>query len=439
MNKKKLLVLGSGNSTKDLVIIAKSMGFYVIVSSNYDSGVSNDIADEKLSISVTDIDSLHKYIVENKVAGVFTGPSEFHLLNVMKLCRKANLPFYTTEDIWNICSDKRSFKNLCQENDVPCVPEYVISNQIDKEDFRKINYPVIVKPVDSCSSKGITVCKSENELNNAIELALFYSEKKEIIIEPYIQNNGIVTNVRYLAVDGDIHLSLLGDTYVVDPINKTALITAVSVFPSMYTKEYMKTTNHKVVKMFKRLGIKNASFFMQSLPYNGTILFHEMGMRVSGGLIYKITEPISGINDLKMMINYSMGEKMYSKEEISQIDPFLQNKIAIDFCIPLKEGIINEINGIDSVLSNHNIVDYTQYYDIGDQIKKEYIGTLLQHFCRIKFFSSNINDALEIIDNIQNTISITSITNDDMIYMKFDVSRIKKFEEQYERNSQIAN
>ncbi|PIE78565.1 MAG: hypothetical protein CSA15_07165, partial [Candidatus Delongbacteria bacterium] len=365
------------------------------------------------------------------VQGVFTGPSEFHIFNTMKLCERANLPFYTTEDIWKICSDKRLFKNLCNQNNVPSVSEYIINGDQKGELLDKNDYPVIVKPVDCGSSIGISVCNSNKELEVAIDYALSFSKKKEVIVEKYIENRGLVTNIRYIALDGDIHLSLLGDQYIVDPVDRTALITGVTVFPSMHTKLYLKKNNAKVMEMFRNLGVKNGSFFMQALPYNNEILIHEMGMRISGGLIYKITEPLNNLNDFKLMLNYAMGEKIDSEEVINSIDIFLKGKTAIDLCIPLKHGVIKETHGIEKVKSEYDIVDFIQYYNIGDEIKKDYIGSLQQLFCRVKFIAENIDQAISIIEGIQNTISIIDSNNEDMIFMKFDVNRIKENRDLY--------
>lgn len=432
---KKLLVLGSGTSTCDVVRLAQKSGYFVIVTSNNPNGPANEIANKSISISVTDTESLVDYISKNDISGVFTGPSEFHLQNVMRLSELVNLPFYTTEEIWNICSDKKQFKNLCLKYQVPFVPEYKLTDQFNSSDLDKIEYPIIVKPVDSSSSIGVTVCYNENELRCAYKHALDYSKKKQVIIEKYIENNGIVTNVRYTANEGDITLSLLGDTFVVDPVNKTALITAVTVFPSLYTKQYIEQINDNVINMFRSIGVENGSFFMQSLPYNNSILFHEMGMRLSGGLIYKITEPLNGLNDLEMMIRFAMEGKMLPENEMIQADPYLKNKIAIDFCIPLKEGTIKEISGLNEIKLINEIIDFTQYYYTGDSIKREYIGTIQQQFCRLKFIASDLEAALKIIDKIQDTISIKNTLNENMIYMKFDVNRIRKFKEQHEINS----
>ena len=64
---------------------------------------------------------------------------------------------------------------------VPTVPEFSKDNRPKAKD-----YPVIVKPVDGCSSRGITVCHNDEELSHAIDFALSQSLSSNVIIEKYI-------------------------------------------------------------------------------------------------------------------------------------------------------------------------------------------------------------------------------------------------------------
>lgn len=118
---KKLLVLGGTSASVDLVKTAKKMGVYTIVTDDQDFGVAKEIADETLNISTTDISALARFVKSRKIDGVFCGPSEFNIRNAMKVAHLSRLPFYATEEQWNICSNKESFKELCREFSVPCL------------------------------------------------------------------------------------------------------------------------------------------------------------------------------------------------------------------------------------------------------------------------------------------------------------------------------
>lgn len=424
---KKLLVLGGGNPGYHITKIAKNEGAYVIVTDNLIGGAAKEIADETLDVSTVDTPALLDVIKEKNIDGVFCGPSEFNIVNVMNLCEKAGLPFYATKEQWDICSDKELFKNMCREYDVPCVPEYHVTEEFLAEDLEKIKYPVMVKPVDSSSSRGIAVCYNSEELIDAYKVALTFSKKGHVIVEKYINNN-LSFAVRYVAYNGDIHLLLTSDSYVVDPIEKKALIGYVGVFPSSFKDEYIEKIDPNVKAMFRDLGIKNGAFFMQALndPDDGQIYFHEMGLRLSGGFTYTVTEPATGISDAKMMIRYALGMDFSTPEEIQRIDPNLNNQIAVSLSIPMKVGTIASIDGIEECRKNMNVVNLIQYYNVGDEITEKKIGTLDQHFCRFKLILDDYSQLGEKINFVMDHLKVLDTDGNNMIYSRFDINRLIK-------------
>lgn len=422
---KRLLVLGGTSASLDVVKVAKKMGIYVIVVDDQETGVSKKIADESYVISTTDMNELKNLVKKLKIDGVFCGPSEFNIVNAMELCEICNLPFYATKKQWEICSNKENFKKLCHKFNVPCVPEYQLSEEFIDTDLQKIKYPVIVKPVDGCSSKGISVCYNELDLRNAIPLALKFSESKNFLVEKYITND-YGFGCRYIACNGEIYLSALNDRYTVDKSGGKAMISAAALFPSKKIKEFIKEINSNVIEMFKSIGIINGTFFMQALvDDDDKIYFHEMGLRLSGGLIYSMLEASCGFSDLKMMIRYAVGAPLSDEEELKKIDPYLNGKFIGSLCIPLNVGKISSIEGIDEIKKNNAVVDFLQYYDVGDVIEINKIGTLMQHFCRIKLMTNSREEYIENIKKIQSTLKIKDEVGNNLIYRYFDTERLK--------------
>lgn len=424
---KRLLVLGGGYASYHIVKIAKSEGAYVIVTDYLEEGMAKDIADESLMVSTVDMPALLDVIKEKNIDGVFCGPSEFNIVNVMNLCEQAGLPFYATKEQWDICSDKELFKNTCRKYNVPCVPEYHVTDEFLPEDLAKIKYPVMVKPVDSSSSRGIAVCNNNEELIAAYKEALTFSNKGHVLVEKYISND-LAFAVRYVAYDGEIHMLLTNDRYVVDPVERKALIGYVASYPSRFNDMYLEAINSNVIDMFKGLKLKNGAFFMQALidPEDGQIYFHEMGLRLSGGLTYTITEPATGISDAKMMIRYALGLGFSTPEEIAKIDTTLNNKVAVALCYPLKTGTVGSISGIEKCKEKLDVVDFVQYYQVGDQITEKKIGTLDQHFCRIKFIANNYSEVGECIDFVMKNLKVLDSNGEDMLYSRFDTNRLNK-------------
>ena len=191
---KKLLLLGSNVGTLDILRYARENGAYTIVADNLpiEKSFGKQFANDNVLISTADIESLKNYIREHKVDGVFAGISEFNLLKAMELCHDFGFTFYCTREQWDLIENKESFRDLCLKFDVPCPRTYFTGETVPTEILNTIQYPVIVKPVDSSASVGVTICREYQSLLKAIPEAIKNSEKGRIIIEKFFEGEELV-------------------------------------------------------------------------------------------------------------------------------------------------------------------------------------------------------------------------------------------------------
>ena len=423
---KKLLILGGTFASYDLVCNAKKMGIYTIVTDNNVGGMAKDVADDVANVSTADIDGLLELVREKGVDGVFCGPSEFNLRNVIKLCELAGLPCYTTMDVWDRCANKDVFKSYCRQYGVDCTPEYPIDQSTPMCELEKIDYPIIIKPVDGSSSAGISVCKSASDVPAALEKAYAASKSKKIIAEKYIENGGEIFSVRYMLRDGEAYPYFCMDTYVADPIHRTSLISGYTHAPSKYMDYYMKNMDAAVRRMLKGMGLKNGTAFIQSLPCDGKIYFHEMGYRLSGGMIFKLTEPLTHVHDMNMMLRYAVGGGSITEEEANAIDLSCGGRFGCQLMMPLDIGTIGKIEGVEEMSKHPAVVDYLQYYHVGDTITQKNIGTLGQHFGRVTFIVDDPAKERELITYFQNIVRVYDTDGKRMNNLQFDITRFDR-------------
>ena len=420
---KKLLILGGTYASLDVVKIARSMGIFVIVTDDApkEQRISKQIADDSRNISTDDMEALLRLIKEEHIDGVFCGHSEFNLRNTIRLCALAGLPCYATEELWNRCANKTEFKQYCIACGVDTPKTYPLSVFDTEGADRKVVYPVAVKPADASSSRGITVCYCREQVKDAVNRAKTVSASGNVFVEQYLDNGGRLFNVRYILDEGKAFPYLAIDTFIADPTEKKHLISALSRYPSSLTKLYMHTADLRVRKMIKEMGLKNGTVFIQMIPKNGRFYCMDMGYRLSGGLFYKLTEPLMGINDVKMMIRYALGGKMCEKDELRRI---FEPKTAsfAQLTTPLRPGRISEIRGMDSIKQDPRVIDILQYYREGDEITPDAVGTLAQHFSRISFLADTEKEVIDAVNTAQNSLSVLDGNGNEMYVMRFDTN-----------------
>ena len=382
------------------------MGLHVVVTGLIPNGQAESFADEYFKVDTTDYPTLLQYIKEHGIDGVMTGSGEFNIINMINICKLAGLPVYATKEQWDCCQDKRNFKDLCKKHGVPGVPEFGVDDVLTEKDF-----PVIVKPVDGCSSRGINVCYNTEELIVAKQKALEASPAKKILIERYINNGGLTHVIKYVVVDGKFFMEVMGDRYVLNG----GLITAVTFFPSKNTDLFMRTSDEAVQKMFRSIGYNNGVFFLQSLPEGDNIYTYEMGLRTGGGMTYKLTEATSGNNDLEMLIHYAITGQMCEPADLDTIDANLKGKKAASLAMPLRLGTIGSVAGLDKIVEMEGVVNLTHFYEVGDTIVPKNINTLDQLFARVMVARDSKEELMETLNAIRNTVSVKDVDGNDMI------------------------
>ena len=421
---KRLLVIGGSMATCYIVQNAQEMGIHVIVADMSDSGSAYKLADEGVMISTTDLEGLAEYVKNNNIDGIFCGPSEFNILNTMKLCEMTGLPFYATKETWDRCSNKQIMKEYCERNGLPRIPEYELSTPEQIEQCSDDVFPVIVKPVDGCSSKGICVCYDKSELKQAVADALQYSAAGKVIVEKFIENGGKQFSVRYMLLDGKAYPYFLFDMYIADQKSKQGNISAFSVCPSVRTEEFLKNENAKFQALFDNMGLKNGLVFLQSLPSGDDLYVHDMGYRLGGGMTYARSMEMYGINDMKMMIALALGEQYYSHEELEKVDLLNPAYRSCALMVPLNAGTIAEVHGLDEIKQDPAVIRVIENYHVGDTVAPSAVGTLNGHFCRIGMKVTDKAHMIEVVNRIQNKLSVKDTDGNEMYTLRFDTNRL---------------
>ncbi|PSL36338.1 biotin carboxylase [Planomicrobium soli] len=415
LTQKKVLILGGIHHMIDVVNTAKKMGIYTIVTDNIDGSPAKMYADKSYDISTADIDALCDMARSENVAGIFTAFEDINTWNALLLCEKLQLPFYATKKQLEIASNKNQFKAFCRQYGVPVVEEFKVEGNLTEQTIAQMTFPVIIKPVDSYASKGITICHDAKEAKSGYEKALQFSKSKTAIIEPFIDNSYGV-QFFYTIQKGQVVLNGVVDRYVYKQTKDAPPLPVAMAFPSRHQDHYIKTVDPKVRKMIQGMGIENGLVFIQALFENESYYIYEMGFRFSGEQHYKIIEKQTGINLLEMMLDFSVGNPI-EKYDISTFDDGYMPRPSYNLPILLNTGTIKEIIGLEKVEAMPEVVSNVMTRKVGDTI--DVIGAYSQMLGRFNIVAQSTDELNQTIKNIQETLRVVSTRETEMISVKF--------------------
>ena len=406
---KKLLILGGGATSIDIVEAARALGVYSVVTDWYDTKRSPAklIADEYWNEEIFNPKLLAELIKKYNIDGVITGFTDSYLLQYQKLCELSGLPCYASKEVFEITLDKAMFKKVCVENDVPVIPQYNVANF----DPTTISYTnkIIIKPVDNSGSRGVIVCKTTEDFQRCLEYALSYSQKKEVIIEKYMDMDSWAAS--YTIQDGEISLSTLNDR-LEHKSSETAAITTAGIYPSKYLDLYLERMDEKMKRMYKAIGVTNGVLSVQGFVDGENFYVMEMGYRLTGGQHYNFSKYENGISALDQLIHFALTGRMADFKIAEKDNPRFKD-LCLNLCILGKSDKIARIEGQEYVEHLPEVIHSAFLKQIGDQIGMD--GTTSQKIANLHLVLKNRDDLDRVICDIQDKFHVYNDSSEDLV------------------------
>ncbi len=409
---KKLLILGGKPiGSCEIVEYAKSQGIYTIVADYLpiEKSAAKRIADESWEISTADIDELKKKIIENGINGIYTGVHEFNIRKMIELCESLEFPCFCTLDQWDNLNNKKRFKQLCAQYDIPITREYK-SDDLSRLLLEPIEYPVVVKPVDGSGSRGFSICHSSDDLEKAYCVARKFSESGKVLVEKYMnyENSAIIN---YTLINGELFFNGISDKHSKKVFSTGAPIMSVQFYPSKYEQKFLNDLNEKVKNMFKGYGLKNGVIWIEAFCDHGQFTFNEMGFRFGGSLTYLPVHYLYGVDQLALQIEYALTGK--NERKLTQ-EQKISPKTYCIFPVHVKAGTIMQVCGIEALQKREGFVKLVPVHYLGDKIEEW--GSAQQVFAYIHFVAENREAAEKEIDCIINTLSVFDEHGNQMLF-----------------------
>ena len=414
---KKLLILGANPETASLVIKANELGLQTYVTDYDQNAYAKQYATNPCNIDASHTDELYELVKTENIDGVLVGVSERLLPFYAELCNRLKMPCFGTKEIFDLMIDKKKFKDTCRKYDVPVVPEFSLHDFEDINELRKIQLPVVVKPVDSCSSKGISVCKSFGELEQGIKKALSFSISKSLLIEKYMTGDEVV--IYYIIQDGEPIFVTMCDRYCNKDQEGVAQLPTSYIFPSKYVDSYIADVDENMKRMI--IGIKNGTLFIQSFVENGKLRVYEPGFRLNGAQEHMIVSKMIGIDAKECLINFAITGKMSDEKLDKRACPKL-NGMGCKLSPLVREGKIVKIEGMEEIAKIPGVISIHPSYREGETVKG--LGTLKQIVCRFFVVSDNKEQLKRTLEQIYKNFNVIDEYGNSMLLAPFDTNII---------------
>ena len=227
-----------------------------------------------------------------------------------------------------------------------------------------LQFPVIVKPTDRSGSRGVTKVYEKDDLEKAIEKAIYYSFEKKAIVEEYI--DGDEFSCECISYHGKHYFLTITKKYTTGEPN---FIETAHVEPANLNNEMEEKVKETVFKALDALKIENgASHSEFRINKKNEVRIIEIGARMGGDCIGSDLVAIStGYDYVKMVLDVALGNKpdftKYREPKIAMIKFIFEQK-DIDNLEKIKREnpeCIHFISNIDEINSREIVDSSTRF------------------------------------------------------------------------------
>ena len=161
MAKKILMILGGSRFLFPVIEKAHELVIYVITSDYLPDNAAHQISDEYINVNVIDKEAVLKVAKEKNIDGISAFACDSGVVTASYVAEKMGIPFHCSYDSTSILQDKEKFRNFLREHHFNCpLSVGYTSREKALHDKDCFIWPMIVKPVDSAASKGVSKLKT---------------------------------------------------------------------------------------------------------------------------------------------------------------------------------------------------------------------------------------------------------------------------------------
>lgn len=315
---KKLLMLGGAHSQIPVIKAARDLGHYVVTCDYLEDNPGHKYAHEYYNVSTTDKEAVLSLASTLKIDGIVCYASDPAAPTAAYVAEKLGLPSNPYQSV-EILSNKDRFREFLKQNNfnVPKAKGYSSIEEAEAE-FHSFKMPVMVKPVDSSGSKGVSKIDSIDLLREKVKDALSYSRVKRFIIEEYIEKSGYHIGGDGFSVDGKFVFRCLANEHFPDSkINPFVPISAS--WPCALPERIQDKIHHEIQRALNLLNMKTGAYnFDIRIDDKEDIYFIEMGARNGGDLYPQVINYATGIDMVEYTIKAALGENC---SDLTMVEP----------------------------------------------------------------------------------------------------------------------
>lgn len=395
---KKVLLLGGSRYILPVIDAVHNLGYYAITCDYLPDNIAHKYSDEYHNVSIVDKGKVYELAKQLKIDGVMSFACDPGVDTAAYVAEKLGLPGNPYESV-KILQNKAKFREFLRDNNfnVPFAKGYTDFNEA-KGEAELFRWPVIIKPVDSAGSKGVTKIDSIAGLKTAAEHAISFSKTNSFIMEEFIVQKGYSSDTDCFSVNGELVFASFSNQ-MFDKSSSNPYTPSGYSWPSDMPNYIQNELRSELQRLINLLNLNTSIYNVETRQgVDGKAYIMEVSPRGGGNRLAEMLKYASGTDLITNAVRAAVGDKIVGITS----DPVYDGCWAEVILHSDSKGIYDSL-WIDSELEKY-LVEKDLWITGGSHVScftgaNEAIGTLILKF-------DNQNTLKKYMENIKNFVKV---------------------------------
>lgn len=312
---KKLLLLGGLRYLIPVIKEAKKLGYYTITCDYLPDNIAHRYSDEYHNVSITDKTAVFELAKKLKIDGIMSFAVDPGVVTAAYVAEKLGLSGCPLKSV-EILQNKGLFRAFLEEHkfNVPQAKAFSTYNAAIDE-ISGFRFPLIVKPVDSAGSKGVSKIENLSELEPAIDIAILNSVSNTFIVEEFIEALDHASDSDCFSIDSELQVFTMNNQYF-DSKSSNIFVPSAFSWPTDISKRNQEVFREELQRLISLLGLGTSLYNIEvRVGLDGKPYIMEVSPRGGGNRLSEMVNYATGLNLIQYAIRGAMGETFDIQQE----------------------------------------------------------------------------------------------------------------------------
>lgn len=359
--RQKILFVGAGKFQASSIKHARNLGYEVFCLDADPEAEGFEFTNNKLIGNIRNyefiVDAFHQF----KCDGILSVATDIPLISVSRACHQIGLPGLSI--LGAQMSGNKNMQRIAFRGAGLYVPNHFMVDSVSEAEkyFQKHNSPLVVKPIDSSGSRGVSLASNLEDVKGAVELALQNSISGYALLEEFIDGPEIA--VDGFMIGNKFYLLSVCDKHRTQP---PYLLDEAVLFPAIMDEPLLNQVANVAERALRAASIDNCPFHIEIIKSKMGPMVVEIAARGAGFKVFtEIIPLLTDVDTVDIQIKMALGLNV----SINEGYKYLKRGAVINF-FSSNGGVFEGVDGIDKARSRVGVKEISIYPSPGDYVER---------------------------------------------------------------------